>query len=65
LPETGKTIADNANRDGVAERCAEPAVHKTIAVDVALITSYAQLLGDWARSIVKAAPPQDAKTLSL
>jgi len=33
LPEIGKTIASNATRAGVAERCADPAVHKHIAVD--------------------------------
>src|SRR5207244_4833968 len=30
LPEIGKKIADKANRDGVAERCADPAVQKSI-----------------------------------
>jgi transposase len=46
LPEIGKNIADQANRDGVAERFADPAGQKTIAVDLALITSDDQLLGD-------------------
>ena len=31
LPAIGKKIAYKANRDGVAERCADPAVHKSIA----------------------------------
>ena len=43
LPAIGKKIASKANRDGVAERCADPAVHKSIAVDLALITSYDEL----------------------
>jgi hypothetical protein len=30
LPESGKKIAYKANRDGVAERFADPAVHKSI-----------------------------------
>jgi transposase len=46
LPEIGKKIAYKANRDGVAERFADPAVQKTIEVDLALITYYDQLLGD-------------------
>ena len=37
LPEIGKKLAYKANRDGVAERVADPAVHKTIEVDLALI----------------------------
>ena len=46
LPEIGKKIAYKAKRDGVADRFAAPAVHKSIAVDLALITSDDQLLGD-------------------
>jgi transposase len=65
LPEIGKNIAYKANRDGVAERFADPAVQKTIAVDLALITDYDQLLGDVELSIVQAAQHQDANTLSL
>jgi transposase len=38
LPELGKKIAYKANRDGVAERFADAAVQKSIAVDLALIT---------------------------
>jgi hypothetical protein len=39
LPELGKPLASTAHREGVAERCAAPAVHKTIAVDLALRSS--------------------------
>jgi transposase len=38
LPEIGKKIACQANREGVAERFADPAVQKTIEVDLALIS---------------------------
>jgi hypothetical protein len=38
LPAIGTKIADTAHRPGVAERCDDAAVHKTIAVDLALIT---------------------------
>jgi len=39
LPAMGTKIAYKAHRAGVAERCADPAVQKSIAVDLALITS--------------------------
>jgi len=65
LPEIGKKIASKANRDGVAQRCAEPAVHKSIEVDLALITSDDQLLGDMALSLLQAAKHHDANTLYL
>jgi hypothetical protein len=38
LPDIGKNIAYQANRAGVAERFHDPAVQKTIEVDLALIT---------------------------
>src|ERR671925_71037 len=44
LPEIGKNIAYNANRDGVAERFADPAVQKSIEVDLALLGHYDHLL---------------------
>ena len=46
LPEIGKKLAYKANRDGVAERFADPAVQKSIEVDLSLITYYDQLLTD-------------------
>jgi len=39
LPEIGKKIADQATRDGVAERVPDPAVQQRIAVDLALLGS--------------------------
>src|SRR5262247_1992547 len=48
LPEIGKTIADKANREGVAERFRDPAVHKSIAVDLALLGHDDHLLRDLA-----------------
>jgi transposase len=65
LPAIGKKIADKAHRDGMAQRFAEPAVHESLAVDLALSTSDDQLLGDLARSIIQAATHHDANTLSL
>jgi len=65
LPEIGQKIADKANRAGVADRCADPAVHKSIEVDLALLPYDDQRLNDIELSIVKAATHHDAHTLSL
>jgi transposase len=65
LPEIGKKIAYKANRDGVAERFADPAVHKTIEVDLALITYYDALLKELELSILQTAKQHDAHTLYL
>jgi hypothetical protein len=65
LPAIGTKIASKANRDGVAERCADPAVQKSMAVDLALITSDDALLRDVARTIVTTAKHHDAQTLDL
>ena len=65
LPAIGKKIAYKANRDGVAERFADPAVQKSIEVDLALITYYDELLGDVERTIVNTAKHHDATTLYL
>ena len=37
LPEMGKKIASKANRASVAERFPDPAVHQSVAGDLALI----------------------------
>jgi hypothetical protein len=65
LPAIGKKIAYKANRDGVAKRFANPAVHKSIEVDLALISYYDELLGDVERTIVNTAKHHDANTLHL
>ena len=65
LPAIGKKIAYKANREGVAERFADPAVQKSIEVDLALITYYDALLRDVELTIVKTAKHHDAHTLSL
>src|SRR5262245_56494928 len=63
LPEIGKKIAYKANRDGVAERFSDPAVQKSIEVDLALIGYYDQLLRDVELTIVQTAKQHDAQTL--
>ena len=65
LPEIGKKIAYKAHREGVAERFDDPAVQKTIAVDLALISYDDALLRDVELSLVQAAKHHDAPTLSL
>ncbi len=65
LPEIGKKLAYKANREGVAERFADPAVQKSIEVDLALITHDDQRLTDLELSIIKAAKHHDANTLYL
>src|SRR5262245_59885350 len=64
-PESGQPIASKAHRHGVADRCAAPAGHQSLASDWALLPSDAQLLNDVALSMGKAAKPHDAHTLSL
>jgi transposase len=65
LPEIGKKLAYKANRDGVAERFADPAVQKSIEVDLALISHYDQLLRDVELCVLKTAKQHDANTLYL
>src|SRR5438874_5587742 len=65
LPEIGKKIAYKANRTGVAERFPDPAVQKSIEVDLALIDYYDQLLQDLELAIVTTAKQHDANTLYL
>jgi transposase len=65
LPAIGKNIAYKANRDGIAERFADPAVQKSIEVDLALITYYDELLRDVELTILKTARHHDANILYL
>jgi len=62
-PAIGQKIAYKAHRDGVAARLADPAVHKSIAVDLALITDDAALLRDVELTRVNTANHHDANTL--
>jgi transposase len=65
LPEIGKKIACQANREGVAERFDDAAVQKTIEVDLALITYYDELLKDLELYLLKTAKQHDVHTLYL
>jgi transposase len=63
LPAIGQQIADQANRDGVAERFPDPAVQKSIEVDLALIGHYDALLRELELAIVTTAKQHEANTL--
>jgi transposase len=65
LAEIGKKIAYKANRDGVAERFPDPAVQKSIAVDLALIDYYDQLLRELELHLLTAAKQHHANILYL
>jgi transposase len=65
LPEIGKRIAYKANRTGGAERFADPAVHKTVGVDLSLITYSDERLQDLELPILNTAKHHDAQTLWL
>lgn len=62
LPAIGQKIAYKANREGGAERFPDPAVHKSVAIDLALIDFYDPLLRAVAWTIVQTAKPHDAQT---
>jgi transposase len=62
LAEIGKKLAYKANRAGVAERFPEPAVQKSIAVDLTLIGHYDRLLMDLELDLVQTAKAHDAQT---
>jgi transposase len=64
LPAIGKKLAYKANRDGVVERFSDPAVQKSVEVDLALMGCYDQLLSDVELTIVQTAKQHDAHTLS-
>jgi hypothetical protein len=63
LPELGKQLAYKANRDGVVERCSDPAVQKSVEVDRALMGSDDQWRSDVEWTIVQTAKQHDARTL--
>jgi len=60
----GKKIAYKANRAGIAERLPDPAVHKSIEVDLALLGSSDPRLTALELPSVKTAKQHDAQTLS-
>jgi transposase len=65
LPEIGKKIAYTANRAGVAERFADPAVQNSIEVDLALMSHSDSLLRDMELSVLTTAKEHHTNTLYL
>ena len=63
LPEISTKLAYQANRASGAERFPEPAVHQSIAVDLALIDTYDRLLTDLELALVQTAKmdPQEGR----
>jgi transposase len=64
LPEIGKKLAYQANREGVEEPCPDPSVRKTIEVEVSLLDHYDQWLGEVELSITRTAKTPDVQTFS-
>ncbi|RPJ28205.1 MAG: IS110 family transposase [Planctomycetaceae bacterium] len=64
-PEIGKKLAYKTNRTGVTERFPDPAVQKSIEVDLTLVGHYDHLLRDVELSVLKTAKQHDANTLYL
>src|SRR5438105_52206 len=62
-PEMGQPSADKAHRDGGAERFPEPAVQKSVAVDLARSDFYDPWLRAGALPMVQTAKPHDAQPL--
>jgi transposase len=62
LPEIGKQLASKANRAGVAERFPEPAVQKSMALDLTLIDAYDRLVTDLELDLVSTAKAHEAQT---
>jgi len=65
LPEFGKKISRKYNRQGVSERFEDPAVKKSVEVDLALIDSMNPILSSLEWHIEKTARQHDYKSLFL
>src|SRR4029450_6578515 len=64
LPEIGKRLANKANRADVADHFPDPSVHKAIAIDVALIDHYDELLGEVELYLTRSAKAHDVQTFA-
>jgi len=65
LPDIGKKIAYRSNREGVAERFADPSVAANVSFDLKRITFYDDLLNQIELEIVRHAKQHDANTFHL
>ena len=64
LPEIGKRLANQSNREDVAEHFPDPSVRKAIEVDVSLIDHYDQLLGEVELYRTRSAKTDDVQTFA-
>jgi transposase len=64
LPEIDKKLAYQANRDGVADHFPDPSVHKTIALDGALIDHYDKGLREVELYLTRTAKVHDVQTFA-
>jgi len=65
LPDIGKKISYRGNREGVAERFADPSVRSNVAFDLKRIGFYDGLLNEIELEIVRHAKQHDANTFHL
>jgi transposase len=65
LPPLGKRIAYPANRAGVAEHFEDRAVRRSIAVDLALLERYDEILRDLELDLVRQAKQHDPQAFAL
>jgi len=65
LPALGKRIGYPANREGVAAHFPDPAVRRSIAVDLALLERYDAILGELELDLVRQAKKHDAQAFQL
>ena len=63
LDEFAKKLTYASNREDVSQRFTDPHVHKSIAIDLALIAHYDQLLRDLEYFILRTAKDHDHNTL--
>jgi hypothetical protein len=62
-PELRQPLAYQANREGVAARCPDPAVPKSVDVDLALLDADERVLRAVELTLVPTATPHQAQTL--
>jgi len=65
LPEFGQRIARKTHRDGVAEQFADPAVRRSIEVDLELIEHFDRLIWNLEAFILRSAKQHDPQAVHL
>ena len=65
LPPIGKKICYKSNRQGVAQRFADPSVSKSVETDLHLITFYESVLSRLERDIKTSAKEHEPQALTL